>query len=109
MLAASAAGLISSSVASGDAEGYVFADGVGEEEGFLRDESDVAAEVGERVVADGTAVDQDCAGGGVVDARDQVDQRGFAGAGGADYGEAAAGGDAEVDVFQNLGVLVGEV
>src|ERR1700693_5733986 len=53
-----------------DAEGDVFADGVAEEEGFLRNESDVAAEGVERELADGASVDKDGAGLGVVDARD---------------------------------------
>jgi hypothetical protein len=41
----------------------------------------------ERVVAQRATVEQDFAGGCVVEARDERDQRGFAGAGGADDGE----------------------
>ena len=57
--------------------------------------------VGQREVADGLAVDQDRAGRCVVQAGNEGDQRRFAGAGGADDGEAGAGGDVEVDVVQD--------
>ena len=114
MLAASAAALMSSSEASPSfasryAVGDVFADGVAEKECFLRNEADVAAQGVERELADGAAVDEDGAGLGVVDARDQVDQRRFAGAGGPDDGEAGAGRDAQVDVLKNRDAVVGEV
>ena len=42
-------------------------------------------------------------GGGVVEARDEVDEGGLAGSGWADEGEAGAGGDLEVDVVQDVG------
>ena len=61
------------------------------------------------IFADGAAVDQNCAGGRVVDAGDQADQRGLARAGGADDGQAAAGGDAQVQVVQDLFAFVAEV
>src|SRR5271157_1666829 len=70
------------------AEGNVFADGIAEQECFLRNEADVAAQRVEMELANGAAVDEDRAGLSVVDARDQVDKRRFAGAGGADDGEA---------------------
>ena len=41
-------------------------DGVGEEEGLLRDEADVAAQGLERIVAEWAAVDEDGAGRRVV-------------------------------------------
>ena len=91
------------------AEGDVFADGVAEEKCFLRNESDVAAQRVKRELADGASVDQDSAGLGVVDARDEVDQRCLAGAGRADDGKAGAGGDAETNVFENGCAVVGEV
>ena len=48
-------------------------------------------------------------GGGVVEAGDETDEGGFAGAGGAYDGEAGAGGDAEVDVVEDgWSVRVGE-
>ena len=91
------------------AEGDVFADGVAEEECLLRDEADVPAQRVEREFADGVAVDEDGAGLGVVDPRDQIDERRFAGAGGADDGQAGAGGNAQVDVFEDGGAVIGEV
>ncbi len=63
----------------------------------------------QREAADGLAVDEDGAGGGVEQAWDEVDQGGFAGAGGAYDGEAGAGGDFEVDVLEDVGAFgVGE-
>ncbi len=44
------------------AEGDVFADGGAEEEGFLGNESDLAAQGFERILADGTAIDEDGSG-----------------------------------------------
>ena len=87
----------------------VFADGVAEEKCFLRNETDVAAQGVERELADGASVDEDGAGRGVVNARDEADERRFSGAGGADDSEAGAGGDAQVDVFKNGCAVVGEV
>ena len=55
------------------AEGDVFADGVAEEECFLGNEANVTAQRVERELADGASVDQNRAGLGVVDARDQID------------------------------------
>ncbi len=55
----------------------------------------------------GLAVDEDGAGGGVVEAGDEGDEGGFAGAGGADDGEGGAGGDVEVDVVEDLGAAGG--
>src|SRR3984893_17263463 len=52
------------------AEGDVFADGVAEEEGFLGNEADAAAQRVERELADGASVDQNRAGLGVVDSWD---------------------------------------
>jgi hypothetical protein len=67
----------------GDAEGDVVGDGGGEEEGFLGDEADGRAESVEGVVAEGAVVEQDGVGWRVVEAGDEGDERGFAGAGGA--------------------------
>ena len=49
------------------------------------------------------------AGGGVVDARDEADEGGFAGTGGTDDGEAGAGGDGEVDVVEDRDFVIAEV
>src|SRR6185312_12431361 len=59
----------------------VFADGFAEQECLLRNKSDVAAKIGERKVADWLGVDKDRTWCGVINARDQVHERGFAGAG----------------------------
>ena len=50
-------------------------------------------------------VDADRARGGVVEAREQLDDRRLAGAGVADERDGLAGGDAEVDAVQHLGAL----
>ncbi len=87
----------------------VLADGVGEQEGLLRDESEVAAQLVHRQLADGLAVDQHHAGSGVVDAGNQADQRGLARAGRSDDGQAAAGGNLQIDVAQHRRGAVAEV
>jgi hypothetical protein len=56
------------------AECDVLGDAVGEEVGFLGNEADGAAQIGEPVAADGTIVDEDGAVGCVEQARDQRDQ-----------------------------------
>ena len=71
----------------GAAEGDVLADGVGEEEGLLRDEADVAAEGSSRPTADGLPSMRTDAVGRRREAGDEADEGGFAGAGGADDGE----------------------
>ena len=83
-------------------EGHVLDAGErGEEVEELEDEADfVAAEAGEVVIGergDGLAVDADFAGGGAVEAADQVEEGGLSGAGGADDGDHFAAGDVEVD------------
>ena len=95
----------------GASEGDVLRDGVGEEESLLGDEADVVTEVGERVFADGAAVDEDGSRRRVVEAGDEADQRGLAGASGADDGEGRSRGDAEVDVVEDFGASgwIGEV
>ena len=89
----------------GDAQGE-FDVLVGGEQGQqaegLEDEADaMAAELGELafvVLGDVLAVDRDVAGGGGVEAGDQVEQGGLAGAGAADQGDELAAGDLERDV-----------
>src|ERR1017187_7491199 len=68
--------------------GQVFADRLAEQERLLRHHADVAAKRGERVVAYGTGVNQERTFRRFIEARQQIDQRGFAGAGGADDGQA---------------------
>jgi len=85
----------------GVAEGDVGGDGVGEEEAFLEDDADVAAEVVEVEAAGVDAVDEHGAGGGIVEARDETHQDALAGAGGAEDGDALAGLDVERDVVED--------
>ena len=87
----------------GDSKGDVVGDGGGEEEGLLGDEADGAAEGVEWVVAEGAVVQEDGVGWGVVEAWDEGDEGGFAGAGGAYDGEGGAGGDVEGDVVKDFG------
>src|SRR5450755_1843787 len=76
----------------------------GQEIEELEDETDfVAPETGERVVGepgDGLAVDADLASGRAVQAADQIEERGLAGAGGADDGNHLAARDLEIDRFE---------
>ena len=83
---------------AGGAEGDVGGDGVGEEEGFLEDQADGAAEVVELEGAGVVAVDEEVAGGGVVKAGDEGEEGGFAGTGSAEDGDdfAGLGGEGEV-------------
>ena len=53
-------------------------------------------------VADGGAVEVDVAGGGRVEAGEQAEQRGFAGAGGAHDGDELAAWDGEVEAFEDV-------
>ena len=72
-----------------------------EQRRLLEGEPDVAAEAGDREVAEVVAVEGDAALGGVVEAREQRDERGLAGAGGADDGDDLAGRHGEVDVGEH--------
>ena len=93
----------------GRAKGKVFADGRAEKEGLLGNHADVAPEHGQGIVAHRPAVDQQRALGRFVEPGDQVDQRGFARAGGADDGQAGAGGNVERDAAQNRRLAVAEI
>ena len=73
-------------------EAQVVGDGGVEEVGLLGDDADRAGEGVEVQVAHVDAVDGDPAAGDVVQPRHQVAERGLAGAGRADDGEAAARG-----------------
>ena len=76
----------------------------GQEIEELEDEADlVAAQAGEVVVGqvgDGLAVDADLAGAGTIEPADQIEERGFAGAGGPDDGDHLAARDLEIDRFE---------
>jgi hypothetical protein len=68
---------------------------------LLRHQADGSA--GGAVVAHGVvAVGRDGAGGGIAHAADDADQRGLAGAVGAEQGKNLAAPDVQVDVFQRL-------
>ena len=88
--------------------GDVFGDGGVEEEDVLADEGEVQAEVGEAGEVDGEIVDEDLAGGGIVEAEEEVEEGAFAGAAFAGEAEAAAAGEGEVDVVEDEAVAVGE-
>ena len=72
------------------AEGDVVADRAAEQGRLLQHDADLRAQALERHVAHVVAVDQHAPGGDVVEARDQVDDRGLAAAGGAEQGDRLA-------------------
>lgn len=91
-----------------DEEGHhdVFEGGELGEEGLdLPDEADVAvAEIGEVAVREGGevgAVEEDPAGGGAVEAAEEVEEGGFAGTGGADKCDTFAAADGEVEITED--------
>ena len=77
------------------------ADGVVEQNVFLRDDGDLVAQIARGNVAQIHAADFDRAARRVVKAQQQVGERGFAGAAGADERDELAGFDGEVDVVQH--------
>ena len=83
-------------VAVGDVRG----DGAVEQEHVLLDDADQAAVAVDVDVAQVAAVEQDAAAGGVVEAGDEVAERGLAAAAGADEGDRLARLDVERDVFE---------
>lgn len=87
------------------AEGDVRGDGVREEEVVLEDDADVRAERLHRKVVQRDAVEGDASGGRVVEARDEREQGGLAGAGGAGDGDGLAGLGDEGDVVQHGGAV----
>src|SRR3954471_22580170 len=62
------------------AVGDVVPDGAGEEERLLGDVAETAPEHGRVELGDGNTVDEHAAGGGVVEAGDELDDRRLAGA-----------------------------
>ena len=75
-------------------------DGAVEQEHVLLDDADQVAVAVDVDVAQVAAVEQDAAAGGVVEAGDEVAERGLAAAAGADEGDRFAGLDVERDVFE---------
>src|SRR5207247_7721550 len=82
-----------------------------EVEGLENEAEDLGAGGGEAVEGEGGdvgAVDDDASGVRLVDAADQIEQRGFTAAGGAGEGEKIAPGDVEADVHQRRNVDTAE-
>ena len=77
----------------------------GKEHGILEDDGDVLAERGDIVLPDIEAVDQDAAGGRVVEPGNQADERRLAGAGQPDECDHFAGVRVECDVVQDVGAV----
>ena len=94
---------------AGAAKFDVPADGVVEQNGFLRDDGDLVAEIARGDFADVHAADADGAARRVVEAQEQVGERRFAGAAGADERNKLAGLDAQVDVAQHGFFAVGKI
>jgi hypothetical protein len=85
------------------------ADGVVEQNVFLRDDGDLVPQVARGNLAQIHAADFDRAACGVVKTQEQVGERGFAGAAGADERDELAGLDGEVDVVQDRFFAVVEI
>src|SRR5699024_8464927 len=98
---------------AGPAEGDVVRDGAGEQVRLLGDHHDVAGEVLHRDVPQVHAVQRHPTLGGVVEAGDELGDRGLAGTGLAHQGDGLAGGDVQVHRLQHqravLGVAEGNV
>ena len=100
---ACAAATISSRVASGRPKRDVVGDRAGEQEAFLRDDPELAAQRVLGDVAQVGAVDRDAAAGRVVEAGEQLRDRRLAGPGVSDERDGRPGGHVEVDAVQHLG------
>ncbi len=85
----------------GAAKGDVVADRATEQIGLLQHDADLRAQAVDRQVAEVVAVDQDRALAGVVEARDQVDDRALAAAGGAQQRDSLARLGRKADVVQH--------
>src|SRR5271157_4003608 len=84
-------------------EENVFANRFAEEEGLLRNEAYVGAQVVERVFAHGMAVEENGTERGVVEAGNEVDEGGLPSAGRPYQRKAGASGDLQRDIAQNFG------
>ncbi len=85
------------------------ADGVVEQDVFLRDDGDLIPQVARGNIAQIHAADFDRATHGVVKTQEQIGQRGFAGATGANECDELAGFDGEVDIVQDRFFAVIEI
>ena len=81
----------------------VVANGAGEEEALLRNDSELAPKRRLRDVAQVDAVDRDPSFERIVEAGEELRDRRLPGAGVADEGDGRPGGDVEVDPVQHLG------
>ena len=99
-LAAFAAAMISSMVASGAAVADVLGDGAGEENAVLHDDADLPAHGLDIVARDGAVIDADLAAGRVVKAGQQRDDGALARAAGPDERDHFPRLDGEVDVIE---------
>ena len=91
------------------AVGHVVAHRVVEQDGLLGDHADLGPQRVEGDVPDVDAVDGDGPGGDVVEAGQEVEQGGFAGAARPHQGDDFAPGHVEVDVLQDgAAVLIGK-
>ena len=84
------------------AERDVLGERAGEQEAFLRDDAELAAQRLLRRVAQVDAVERDASLGGVVEAREQLGDRRLARTGMADERHGRACGDVQVDPVQHL-------
>src|SRR6185312_16884632 len=91
------------------ARGEVAADGVVEQDGFLRDNGDLTPEFRHRDITNIRAADAHRAALGIVEAREQVRERGLARATAADERDELAGFDSEIDAAQNGLFAVAEI
>ena len=77
-----------------------------EEEGFLRDNRDLVAQLVQRDVADIVLVDRDLAGGALVEPGQEIDQGRLARAGGADQRDHLAGLRGQGNVLEDRALVV---
>lgn len=77
-----------------------------EQRRILRDDPDRPSQTIQLDVLDALAVDGNCTRGGFVEAVEETEDGGFAGAGGTDDGDLFAGWDGEGEVFEDWAVGV---
>ncbi len=91
----------------GAAEAEIVHDRTGEQEIFLRDDAELAMERLDGGLGDVVAVDENAAALRLVEAGEQADDAGLAGAGVADERDGLAGLGEEVDVVEHPAILGG--
>ena len=89
------------------ADADILADGHFVAHEILEDDAHLAMQIVERVFAQVDAVEKDLTFGGIVEARDELDDGGFALTVFADECDALAGLDGEVEVFEDAAVGAG--